>query len=69
MELQRRVIVGTTAGPHLLITGGVHGDEFEPMAAITNAMNLAQKGVYKELQSITPGGIWEESFWVRVRGF
>jgi uncharacterized protein len=22
------------AGPHLLITGGVHGDEFEPMAAI-----------------------------------
>jgi predicted deacylase len=22
------------AGPHLLITGGVHGDEFEPMAAV-----------------------------------
>ena len=21
-------------GPHVLITGGVHGDEFEPMAAI-----------------------------------
>lgn len=27
-------IKGTTPGPRLLITGGVHGDEFEPMAAI-----------------------------------
>lgn len=25
---------GSASGPHLLITGGVHGDEFEPMAAI-----------------------------------
>lgn len=32
--LQSRQILGQTAGPHLLITGGVHGDEFEPMAAI-----------------------------------
>jgi aldose 1-epimerase len=42
---------------------------FEPMAAITNAMNLAHRGVYQELQSIQPGGTWEESFWVRPRGF
>lgn len=42
---------------------------FEPMAAITNAMNLAHKGLYKELQSIPAGGAWEESFWVRPRGF
>lgn len=34
MELQRHAIVGEQPGPHLLITGGVHGDEFEPMAAI-----------------------------------
>jgi predicted deacylase len=27
-------IEGHAAGPHLLITGGVHGDEFEPMVAI-----------------------------------
>jgi predicted deacylase len=27
-------IVGQMPGPHLVITGGVHGDEFEPMAAI-----------------------------------
>jgi aldose 1-epimerase len=42
---------------------------FEPMAAITNAMNMAHKGLYKELQSIPPGGTWQESFWVRPRGF
>ena len=42
---------------------------FEPMAAITNALNLAQKGVYKDLQSIPPGGSWEESFWVRTKGY
>ena len=42
---------------------------FEPMAGITNAMNLAHKGTYKELQSIPAGGTWQESFWVRTRGF
>jgi len=42
---------------------------FEPMAAITNALNLAQKGVYKELQSIPPGGSWEESFWITTKGY
>lgn len=38
MQLQRREIVGASVGPHLLITGGVHGDEFEPMAAIRRLM-------------------------------
>lgn len=32
--LKRFEFRGTAGGPHLLITGGVHGDEFEPMAAI-----------------------------------
>jgi aldose 1-epimerase len=41
----------------------------EPMAGITDSMNLAQKGLYKELQSIPPGGYWQESFWIRPRGF
>jgi aldose 1-epimerase len=41
----------------------------EPMAGITNAMNLAHKGLYKDLQSIPPGGTWQESFWVRPSGF
>jgi uncharacterized protein len=29
-----------TAAPHLLITGGVHGDEFEPIAAIRRLIEL-----------------------------
>jgi aldose 1-epimerase len=42
---------------------------FEPMVGITNALNLAQKGVYKELQTIPAGGYWEESFWVTTKGY
>jgi aldose 1-epimerase len=42
---------------------------FEPMSGITNAFNLAHQGIYKELQSIPPGGVWRESFWVRASGF
>jgi aldose 1-epimerase len=42
---------------------------FEPMAAITNAFSLAHAGVYKELQSIPPGGQWKESFWITPTGF
>ncbi len=34
IELKTKQLVGSRDGPHLLITGGVHGDEFEPMAAI-----------------------------------
>src|SRR5437762_7120332 len=34
LRLKSETIVGQHSGPHLLITGGVHGDEFEPMAAI-----------------------------------
>ena len=41
----------------------------EPMAAITDAINLAHRGQYKELQSIPPGGTWRESFWIRPIGF
>lgn len=42
---------------------------FEPMAGITNSMNAAQRGQYKELQSVAPGGSWEESFWVKPSGY
>jgi aldose 1-epimerase len=37
---------------------------FEPMSAITNAFNLAHAGVYGELQSVAPGEVWRESFWI-----
>ncbi len=42
---------------------------FEPMAGITNALNLANRGVYKELQYIKPAGTWQESFWITPSGF
>ena len=42
---------------------------FEPMAGITDAMNLAHKGLYKDLQHVQPGGTWQESFWIRPSGF
>lgn len=42
---------------------------FEPMAGITDSMNLAQRGLYRELQTIESGGVWEESFFVRPSGF
>jgi aldose 1-epimerase len=41
----------------------------EPMAGITNSMNLAQKGQYKELQYVAPGGSWNESIWITPKGF
>jgi aldose 1-epimerase len=42
---------------------------FEPMAAVTDGFNLAHAGLYKELQSIPPGGTWRESFWIAPTGF
>ena len=42
---------------------------FEPMAGITDALNLAQRGVYSELQHIPAGGTWRETFWIRPSGF
>ncbi len=42
---------------------------FEPMAAVTNAFNLAHSGVYPDLQSIPPATQWKESFWIRPSGF
>jgi aldose 1-epimerase len=63
--------------PQPAVTGGAgqpgQGDPnfiaFEPMAGITDAMNLAHKGLYKELQSIPSGGSWEARFWVKPSGF
>jgi aldose 1-epimerase len=41
---------------------------FEPMAGITNAINLFHEGKYPELQMVPAGGKWSESFWVRTSG-
>jgi aldose 1-epimerase len=40
----------------------------EPMAAITNALNLNHAGKYAHLQSVAPGAQWTESFWIRAAG-
>jgi aldose 1-epimerase len=42
---------------------------FEPMVGVTNAVNMAHKGTYNELQSIAPGATWKESWWVKPSGF
>jgi aldose 1-epimerase len=42
---------------------------FEPMAGITDALNLAQRGLYRELQHVLPGETWRERFWIRPSGF
>jgi len=42
---------------------------FEPMTGITNAFNLAHRGVYRTLPSIPAGQSWQESFWIRPSGF
>jgi aldose 1-epimerase len=41
---------------------------FEPMAGITNSLNLAHEGKYSELQSVAPGEVWQESFYIRTAG-
>lgn len=41
----------------------------EPMVGISNALNAAQEGSYHELQSIAPGGSWQESFWLKPTGY
>jgi aldose 1-epimerase len=41
----------------------------EPMAGITDSMNMAQKGLYNELQYIAPGGSWNESIWISPGGY
>jgi len=38
--LQKITVNGQRPGPHLLITAGVHGDEYEPMEAVRRLINL-----------------------------
>jgi len=40
----------------------------EPMAGITNAVNLNHEGKYPGLQMLAPGAKWIESWWVRSSG-
>jgi aldose 1-epimerase len=53
--------------------GGQNADPnwiaFEPTTGMSNGLNLAQKGLYKEQQYIQPGATWVASFWVKPTGF
>lgn len=42
---------------------------FEPMAGITNALNLQHQGKYNALQSIGAGETWEGTFAIQPSGF
>ena len=48
MALKLREFTGKQHGPHLLITGGVHGDEFVPMAAIRRLIRLFDDHQYDD---------------------
>jgi aldose 1-epimerase len=70
----RRQRITVTYGPKytVAVVYAPHSREFicfEPMAAITNAFNLSHSGVYKEMQSVPPGGQWKESFWISASGY
>ncbi len=54
VELQTRKIVGQQPGPHLLITAGVHGDEFEPMAAVRRLMTEIDSRLLRGKLTLVP---------------
>lgn len=49
-----RMVRGAADGPHLLITGGVHGDEFEPMAAIRRLIREVDASVLRGRLTLVP---------------
>lgn len=66
--------ISVSYGPkfHIAVVYAPRGQNFicfEPMAGLTNAMNLAHAGTYKDLQSVAPGGEWHESFRIAASGF
>jgi len=54
MELHRKTIVGSRERPHLLVTGGVHGDEFEPVAAIRRLGELLDPAELQGTVTLVP---------------
>jgi predicted deacylase len=54
MELAVRQIIGKQSGPHVLITGGVHGDEFEPMAAARRLLHSLRADELRGTVTVVP---------------
>jgi aldose 1-epimerase len=64
----RAMVVYAPSAPPLPADGAPSRGDFvclEPMAGITNSMNLAHRGLYDDLQYIPAGGTWQESFRIR----
>jgi predicted deacylase len=47
-------ITGRQPGPHLLVTAGVHGDEFEPMVAARRLIEVAEREVTSGRLTVVP---------------
>jgi predicted deacylase len=54
VSLALREIRGDAPGPHVLITGGVHGDEFEPMAAVRRLIGALRPGDLRGRVTLVP---------------
>jgi predicted deacylase len=54
MKLKTHTVIGIHDGPHLLITGGVHGDESAPMAAIRQLACDIQPAVLRGRVTLVP---------------
>lgn len=54
VQLQTFTFGGSEPGPHLLITGGVHGDEFEPMIALRWLARILQDEAIRGKLTIVP---------------
>jgi predicted deacylase len=61
--LTTRTICGDRPGPHLLITGGVHGDEFTPMAAVRRL--IRELSATKLTGRVTLVPVVNEAAWLR----
>ncbi len=54
IQLLSKTIAGAAPGPRLLITGGVHGDEFEPMVALRRLASLVEPAALSGALTIVP---------------
>lgn len=54
VRIQSHIVTGEKPGPHLLITGGVHGDEFEPMEAIRRLIARIAPGQLRGKLTLVP---------------
>ena len=66
MKLQKRIIRGDHDGPALLVTGGVHGDEFEPMETARRLIRQLDPASFRGSVTIVPV-VNESAYWAGTR--